>query len=321
MRPTDLLVARDLGRPRLSPPVCAVIQVPGLLAVVVGCWLWGSLCPSRLFAQADFPGGSRSSIASSSGNLHGQEATPHAPPVGSPFPTAPGTGMRSRPAAGWTMRGSEDPQSEHSSPQAVGNASAGDPYSHPSPTVVTASASQPVSAAAYPSVAPQETSDISTPAAPAGSAAAVNESASAKRTPFSPSPRALGQVDSDSPGKSGSLISTMMSVGSSLLIVIGLFLGVAWCYRKTSNTALGGGLPKHVVKILGKTPIAPRQHLLLVRFGSKLVLVSMAQGEARTLSEITDPLEVDEIAGMCESSQPGSITNSFRSILSQGESV
>jgi flagellar biogenesis protein FliO len=80
----------------------------------------------------------------------------------------------------------------------------------------------------------------------------------------------------------------------------------------------GGGLPKNVVQILGRTPVAPRQHLVLLRFGSKLVLVSMVQGEARTISEITDPLEVDQLAGMCESQQSTSVTHSFREILAQG---
>lgn len=110
----------------------------------------------------------------------------------------------------------------------------------------------------------------------------------------------------------------LMSIGSSLLIVIGLFLGLAWFYRKTTNTSLSGALPKQVVQVLGRTPIATRQQLVLVRFGSKLVLVSLVQGEARTISEITDPLEVDQLAGLCEGSQPGSISSSFRSILHQG---
>jgi hypothetical protein len=44
----------------------------------------------------------------------------------------------------------------------------------------------------------------------------------------------------------------------------------------------------------------------------------MVQGEARTISEITDPLEVDQLAGMCESQQSTSVTHSFREILAQG---
>lgn len=136
----------------------------------------------------------------------------------------------------------------------------------------------------------------------------------AKRTPLN-----AKKVDTSlSEGnKSGSnTLQMLFSVGSSLLIVLGLFLGVAWCYRKTLNTSLGG-IPKQVVSVLGRTAIAPRQQLILVRFGPKLVLVSMNQGETRAISEITDPIEVDQLAGSCESHQPHSLTNSFRSILNQ----
>ena len=55
--------------------------------------------------------------------------------------------------------------------------------------------------------------------------------------------------------------------------------------------------------------------MVLLRFGSKLVLVSVIQGEARTISEISDPLEVDQLAGMCASGQSDSISNSFKSVL------
>lgn len=135
-----------------------------------------------------------------------------------------------------------------------------------------------------------------------------------KRTPLNskkPDPSLAAGKSSDN-----NTLKMLFSVGSSLLIVIGLFLGVAWCYRKTLNTSLGG-LPKQVVSVLGRTAIAPRQQLILVRFGSKLVLVSMNQGETRTISEITDPIEVDQLAGTCESHQSHSLTNSFRSVLNQ----
>jgi flagellar biogenesis protein FliO len=119
-----------------------------------------------------------------------------------------------------------------------------------------------------------------------------------------------------SSGEGGSsTLQMLLSVGSSLLIVLGLFLGFAWFYRKTLNNSFSG-LPKSVVKVLGRTNLAPRQQLMVVRFGSKLVLVSLVQGEARTLSEITDPMEVDQLVGLCESHQPN-ITTSFRSILHQ----
>ncbi len=153
---------------------------------------------------------------------------------------------------------------------------------------------------------------------PAGYSASLSNAEpikqSSTRTPLNP-PTSQATIEA-SKSSSGNTVRMLLSVGSSLLIVIGLFLGVAWCYRKTLNTTMGS-IPKHVVSVLGRTAIAPRQQLVLVRFGSKLVLVSMVQGEARTISEITDPLEVDQLAGACESHQPHSLTNSFRSILNQ----
>jgi len=121
------------------------------------------------------------------------------------------------------------------------------------------------------------------------------------------------------PKGTASTLQMLVSIVSSLLLVVGLFLGVAWCYRKTLGTTLAGGLPKQVVNVLGRTSISARQQMVLVRFGSKLLLVSVIQGEARTLGEITDPLEVDQMLGMCESGQPGSISQSFKSLLHSEE--
>ncbi len=102
------------------------------------------------------------------------------------------------------------------------------------------------------------------------------------------------------------------------MIVLGLFFGVAWCYKRGMRGVAAGHLPKQVLEVLGRSSLGPRQHLVLLRVGPKLVLVSVIQGEARTLTEITDPLEVDRMVGDCESIRPGSVTQSFREILSQG---
>lgn len=142
----------------------------------------------------------------------------------------------------------------------------------------------------------------------------ASASQATKRTPLNPTK--LGSAPEK--GAGSSTLQMMVSVGSSLLIVIGLFLAVAWFYRKSVNSNIGNGLPKQVVDVMGRTNIAARQQLVLVRFGPKLVLVSMVQGETRTISEIEDPLEVDRLAGMCESSKPGSISESFRSVLTHG---
>jgi flagellar biogenesis protein FliO len=129
-------------------------------------------------------------------------------------------------------------------------------------------------------------------------------------------PKSTAAQPSQSPRRSA--LQIMVSLGSSLAVVLSLFLGLAWAYRKSIVKTGGTGLPKTVVQVLGKTTLAPRQQLVLLRFGSKLVLVSNIQGETRTVSEIVDPLEVDQLTGLCESNRPGSISHSFREILSHG---
>ena len=141
----------------------------------------------------------------------------------------------------------------------------------------------------------------------------AQNSKSASQEPRALKPPSKSDANAESKRSSGT-VQMFISVVSSLLIVVGLLLGAAWCYRKAAPNA-SGTLPKQVIQILGRTPLAPRQQLVLLRFGPKLLLVSNLQGEVRTISEIVDPLEVDRVAGMCESSQPGSISDSFRSVL------
>jgi flagellar protein FliO/FliZ len=136
------------------------------------------------------------------------------------------------------------------------------------------------------------------------------------KSPTRLQPKSATAEPSHSPRRS--TLHTVISLGSSLIVVIGLFLGLAWLYRKSIVRTGNSGLPNTVVQILGKTALAPRQQLVLLRFGSKLVLVSNIHGEARTVSEIVDPLEVDQLTGLCESNRPGSISHSFREILTQG---
>jgi hypothetical protein len=55
----------------------------------------------------------------------------------------------------------------------------------------------------------------------------------------------------------------------------------------------------------------------LVRFGHKLLLVSVTAGGAETLSEIIEPAEVDRLAGICQQAQPNSATHAFRQVFRQ----
>jgi flagellar biogenesis protein FliO len=114
----------------------------------------------------------------------------------------------------------------------------------------------------------------------------------------------------------GSGIPSPLTVAGSLAFVLGLFMLVAWVLRRTTPgvTAL---LPKEVVEVLGRAPLANRQQLHLLRCGHKLLLVSATPAGVETLTEITDPLEVDRLAGLCQQTRPDSATTMFRQVFQQ----
>ena len=123
------------------------------------------------------------------------------------------------------------------------------------------------------------------------------------------------QSDPPPLAKPGSLTS-LVTVGASLVVVLGLFMIVAWLLRKASPGS-SASLPKEVFEILGRAPLASRQQVHLVRCGRKLLLLSVTQAGIETLAEIDDPAEVDRLAGLCVQSQPGSATAAFRQVFHQ----
>jgi flagellar biogenesis protein FliO len=139
----------------------------------------------------------------------------------------------------------------------------------------------------------------------------------AKPLPLPPpgSSRATDEAQ-DKPGKTSPAGSSFLTGLAALAVVLGLFFVAAWALRRAMPAA-PGRLPGEVVEVLGRTPLATRQFAHLIRCGNKLLLVHLAPGTAETLTEITDPAEVDRIAGLCKQSHPQSTTATFRQIFQQ----
>ncbi|MCI0358990.1 MAG: flagellar biosynthetic protein FliO, partial [Planctomycetaceae bacterium] len=106
------------------------------------------------------------------------------------------------------------------------------------------------------------------------------------------------------------------TVASSLAIVLGLFAALVW-FSKRFAPAGAAALPKEAVELLGRTPLDGRQTMQLIRVGNRLLLVALSASGAATLTEITDPLEVEHLAGLCRRGKSGSATASFSAVLSQ----
>ncbi len=135
---------------------------------------------------------------------------------------------------------------------------------------------------------------------------AVPRPLAARRLPLSPpSPEAPGS-------KWSNRLTPLETGAASLGIVVGLFLLVVWVARRgTPNGA--SRLPYEAVEVLGRAPLAGRQHVHLVRCGNKLLLVCILPTGAQTLTEITDPAEVDRLVGVCYGQATSG--SSFRQLL------
>ena len=122
--------------------------------------------------------------------------------------------------------------------------------------------------------------------------------------------------ESNSEGHGNGTLQMLVTMGGSLLLVLGVFFLFAWMMRRTSRRT-GGLLPEGVVEVLGHQPLAGRQQVHLVRIGNRILLISVMQDSVETLTEITDPTEVDRIAGICRQTGSGSSTGAFQAVMRQ----
>ncbi|HEY2841086.1 MAG TPA: flagellar biosynthetic protein FliO, partial [Pirellulales bacterium] len=148
----------------------------------------------------------------------------------------------------------------------------------------------------------------------------TNKSGSAGKTPIRPGAADSRYADKDAGSSSATsgAGSSFVAVMASLAVVIGVLFLVMWMMRRV----VPGGtrrLPTEVVDVLGHVPLGHRQQAQLIRFGKKLVLVNVTATGAETLTEVTDPDEVEHLTNLARQSSPANPAASFRQILQQFE--
>jgi flagellar biogenesis protein FliO len=111
-------------------------------------------------------------------------------------------------------------------------------------------------------------------------------------------------------------LTSLYTIASALVIVIGAFLIFAWLMRRMGRSTTAE-LPGDVVGVLGRVPLAGRQFAHLLRVGNKLVLVTLTPAGIETITEIADPVEVDRIVGMCQQYGSHSTTKAFEQVFRQ----
>jgi flagellar biogenesis protein FliO len=103
-----------------------------------------------------------------------------------------------------------------------------------------------------------------------------------------------GQTTKTQTAQTGSIWKTI----GALLVVLALFLLGAKLWRKHIPVA-NIGLPAEAIEILGRKPIEPHLSVYLIRCGSRILVVGSSADGMQTLAEVTDPVEVDYLAGIC----------------------
>ena len=93
----------------------------------------------------------------------------------------------------------------------------------------------------------------------------------------------------------GWLLSTLAALGVVLVIVF----GIRWLLRRGGvvSTSVPQG---SVVEVLSRTTVAPRSHVVLMRVGQRILVVSDSPAGMRTLASVHDAEEVADVAGAAE---------------------
>jgi flagellar biogenesis protein FliO len=152
--------------------------------------------------------------------------------------------------------------------------------------------------------------------APANFLAAAEADADRGGIPLAP-PRERVSRELTQPRSVGNS-STVTTILASLGLVIGIFLVFAWFLRRTMPRSLLR-LPGEVVEQLGRTPLSGKQNLHLLRVGRKLLLVAVTPLGAETLTEISDPDEVERLTALCKQQGTHGPVAEFREVMRQFE--
>lgn len=111
------------------------------------------------------------------------------------------------------------------------------------------------------------------------------------------------------PDTSWWLLKTITALG----VVIGLVLLVRYVYARMGGKVAGYASP--VVEVLSRTTVAPRSHVLLLRVGGRVLVVSDSSAGMRTLASLEDPQEVADVLGAVSAAKPTSISKGFSQLL------
>jgi flagellar protein FliO/FliZ len=103
-------------------------------------------------------------------------------------------------------------------------------------------------------------------------------------------------------------------VALSLTAVLGLIVLLYWASRRfLPRSALGQ--PTRAIQVLARTAISPKQRILLLQIGRRMLVVGDSGQSLSTLCEITDPDEAAALLGQVQGEKPRTTGKSFQAAL------
>jgi len=92
----------------------------------------------------------------------------------------------------------------------------------------------------------------------------------------------------------GSLWKTVTVLGGIVCVIL-----VGAKLLRKHAPKLSGGIPPEALEVLGKRTVDRGQFIYLVRLGSRILIIGSSPAGLQTLGEVTDPVEIDYLAGLC----------------------
>lgn len=145
-----------------------------------------------------------------------------------------------------------------------------------------------------------------TPAAAAVPAAAPAATDSLENSPLQlpapgASPASLSNTAAASTDPAPAVSSGATRVAGALVAVVALILLLRWVGQRALAANGGRGGKSAAVRVLSRTMLAPRQQVLLLHVGRRVVVVGDSGGRMSPLCEIADPDEVAALVGASQS--------------------
>jgi flagellar biogenesis protein FliO len=122
----------------------------------------------------------------------------------------------------------------------------------------------------------------------------------------------------------GSIAATTSDVFDTkrLLLALGIVLAAIFISQKVWKK-LGmpgvGGRSAGALQVVSRLNISPKQQILLLRVGRRLVVVGNSGTQMNTLCDISDPEEAAILLGQTTTERQGSIASSFNAVLGEEE--